>query len=224
MYPFITYKPNPIAGGECPHECSYCWATALKKRYGFEKYRGEYRLVEKELRTYPPDSFVFVQDMGDIGDPRIPGGLITVKIFDWMKKQPKVNFLTMTKNPTFYLTWHNSIPENVILGATIETDLKIPQDISKAPDTRLRLAQMAELQNITINRRFMSIEPIMKFSPSFADLIIDIKPWAVAVGFDNYGNHLPEPSFSETRGLIDKLRDRGITVWEKTIREANSRA
>jgi len=219
MFPFITHTTNPIAGGPCPYGCSYCWATALKNRHQWEKYQGNYRLERKELKSYPPDSYVFVQDMGDIGDPKIPRECIMM-IFGSIVIQPKVNFLLLTKNPSFYTKWWSRIPENAILGATIETDRKISPDISKAPDTDTRLTKMAELEDLANNRRFICVEPIMEFSPSFADRIINIKPWAVAVGYDNYNNHLPEPSFTETRELIQKLRDKGITVWEKTIREA----
>jgi DNA repair photolyase len=219
MFPFITDTVNPIAGGPCPYGCSYCWATVLKNKHQWEKYQGEYRLIEKELKHYGnPSDFVFIQDMGDIGDPKIPESIIN-RIIRWTGES-QASFLMLTKNPEFYTTYWRGIPFNVMLGATIETDLKV--DCSKAPTPMIRLKDMAKLADwFEGQRRFVSIEPIMKFSPNFADYIIDIEPWAVAIGYDNYNNNLHEPSFAETRELIKNLRNKGIYVFEKTIREAS---
>jgi hypothetical protein len=67
----------------------------------------------------------------------------------------------------------------------------------------------------------LSIEPIMKFTDVFPALILAIKPKFVAIGYDNYGNNLPEPSLAETEQLITTLKKAGITVYRKTIREAH---
>jgi len=46
-----------------------------------------------------------------------------------------------------------------------------------------------------------------------------LQPWAVAVGYDNYNNHLPEPPLEKTMQLIERLEKAGITVFRKTLRE-----
>jgi len=65
------------------------------------------------------------------------------------------------------------------------------------------------------------VEPIQDFNLDyFTERIIEIKPWAVAIGYDNYDNKLPEPSMAKTMQLIDRLEKAGITVYRKTLREA----
>lgn len=45
MFEFVTHTANPM-GGECNHNCRYCFVKALKKRYKAmrEKYSGEPRI------------------------------------------------------------------------------------------------------------------------------------------------------------------------------------
>lgn len=220
MFSFITHsRCNVIAGGPCPFDCCYCWATALKNRYQWEKYQGEYRLLEKELRTYPSGSFVFVQDMGDIGDPKIPKEVIQ-SVFSWMQKQKEVKFLLLTKNPKFYRTYQEYMQPHIYAGATIESDM-IPSTVSKAPSPYYRMREMVDLKiHHPEIHRFVSIEPIMDFTPSFTEKISEIQPEFVAVGYDGYNNKLPEPSLTKTEELIDTLESTGIKVYRKTIREA----
>jgi hypothetical protein len=73
-----------------------------------------------------------------------------------------------------------------------------------------------------LNKLFVSIEPILDFSLlSFENDLVDfIRPWAVAVGYDNYNNHLPEPPLAKTLQLIEALEKAGIKVFRKTLREA----
>jgi hypothetical protein len=51
-------------------------------------------------------------------------------------KHPKELFLLLTKNPEHYKDFLGSMPKNVVLGATIETDndeLYLQHKISQAP-------------------------------------------------------------------------------------------
>jgi DNA repair photolyase len=219
MFEFITHTVNPIAGGPCPYECSYCWAKALREKHQWAKYQGEYRLLEKELRHYPQGSFIFVQDMGDIGDPMIPDAIIE-RIMKWMNEEPS-RFLLLTKNPDFYMKWWRILPPNVTMGATIETNRRILS--SKAPDpmTRIKDMQLFAEMPLVHNPRFISVEPIMEFDDRFLEEIMEIHPQAVAIGFDNWSKGLPEPSLPRVRELIHQLRARGVKVYVKTMREAN---
>ena len=208
-----------IAGGPCPFDCVYCWAKALKARYRWSKYQGDYRLLEKELRTYEPGSFVFPCDMIDIGDPKIPKDVIR-SVFSWMQNQKEVKFLLLTKNPEFYRTYRDWMQPHIYAGATIESDT-IPLKISKAPHPAERSSDMVYLRITKPEiHRFVSIEPIMDFSHSFAERIAEIEPEFVAVGYDNYSNKLPEPSLAKTEELIEALESVGIKVYRKTMREA----
>jgi hypothetical protein len=53
----------------------------------------------------------------------------------------------------------------------------------------------------------------------FLDGLLKTKPWGVAIGYDNYGNHLSEPSLDKTNQLIAKLEANNVKVFRKTIRE-----
>lgn len=229
MFPFVTHLPNPIGGcasgnswGDdgfklCSFDCCYCWAKDLKIRFKYPKYQGPWRLYPREMRQYGLDDFPWPCDMIDIGDPTIPNHILE-KLFKWIGEQP-CSVLVLTKNPMWYLYHTKLIPPNAVLGATIETDRYILKKVSKAPPTFHRLDAMEWLSLRLINKLFISVEPVMRFSQKFADEIIVKKPWAVAVGYDNYGNQLSEPYMSETEFLIGQLEDAGITIYRKTIRE-----
>ena len=232
MFPFVTHTVNPMAGGffntpegeivACPYECSYCWARKLINRFKYPKYMGPYRVEPKELRrTFKPDDFPFVQDMSDIGIATVEKRVI-FDILTWVGSQP-CPMLLLTKNPAFYNKYINYLPPNAVLGTTIETDLPGTRQFSKAPYPSDRLAEMENLKlrlfKLARPRRlFVSIEPIMRFSNDFVDQLRKIGPWAVAVGYDNYGNGLPEPSLAATEGLIKEL-ETFTQVYRKTIRE-----
>lgn len=213
MFPFITATWNPI-GGECPHECTYCWAKAIIKRNpNMTKYHGKYTIDEKQInKKFTPYSFVFVCDMIDLFAANVPIAAINM-VINRIIQQPNVTFLILTKNPRY--AWLMDVPKNVVIGATIESNLDYP--VSKAPKQADRLKAM---QDITDNRKMLSIEPIMDFDlEPFVNEIVKAKPEFVAVGYDNYKNGLTEPSFSKTLHLIAMLEGAGIKVYRKTIRD-----
>jgi DNA repair photolyase len=137
-------------------------------------------------------------------------------------EQPDVKFLFMTKNPKRYfdVVCEDSAGTlaNCTLGATVESDANYPK-LSKAPPQSDRLHHMTKLSELGV-KTFVSVEPILDFTPGFETDLYRIRPWAVAVGYDNYKNYLPEPSLKRTQDLISKLRKAGITVYEKTLRKA----
>ena len=247
MFPFITVPPwNPL-GGECLHRCSYCWAQGpkgLANRYKMRKYQGKPRIVESELlRKFEADDFVFVCDMCDLFAEAVPKKMI-LRILGAIERNSQVKFLLMTKNPGRYgiLAGLEKIPSNAVLGVTVETNrcrFRVNGqelsyfDISQACPPKTRLLSMETLwfgrliSKGFVRAHFISIEPIMDFNlegpeprDNFAEYIIGLQPWAVAVGYDNYDNHLPEPSLAKTMQLIECLEKAGIAVFRKTLREA----
>lgn len=235
IFPFVASQPNPIGGcasgnyrgdpgfKHCSWDCVYCWAKDLKTRFQYPKYQGPWRWVED-----PPeqgeDEFPWVCDMIDIGDPTIPEGLI-LRLLDWIGEQP-CPVLTLTKNPEIYNEYIWNLPDNLVAGVTIETDLPIKLDlrnipnISEAPNPLKRINDIvwASCNRETI-KYFVCIEPIMKFTADFAKKLKPLEPWAVAVGYDNYGHGLPEPSLAETEALIAEL-EKFTMVYRKTMRKA----
>lgn len=216
MFPFITDTWNPLAG-ECPHNCDYCWAKKLinDKPVLKNKYQGQYRIDTKQInKKFKDGSFVFVCDMLDLFAKDVPMEAIQV-IMHKAEAQPNVTFLFLTKNPRY--AWLMEIPKNVVIGATIESDLDYP--VSAAPKQADRLKAM---QDITGCRKFISIEPIMEYTTDFLYAILAAKPEFVAVGYDNYKNGLTEPYLAKTMGLIMCLEQNGIKVYRKTLREKAS--
>jgi len=198
MFDCITETWNPL-GGECPHNCTYCWAKRLIKRHKMSKYQGEPRIVSKELkRKFKDGSFVFVQDMSDLFAETVPVEYIR-KVLIYINKFSKTTFLLLTKNPKRYNEF--VIPHNCICGATIESDMQYKQ-VTKAP---LPLYRFMEMDKLKHPRKMVSIEPIMKFSVLFADLLRKINPEFIYIGFDNYNSGLIEPSVEKVDKLISEL-------------------
>ena len=141
-----------------------------------------------------------------------------LKVLEAVKANPRVKFLFLTKNPSRYFEFIDRMPENVLLGATIETDRDEGYSaISRAPKPSERLQAMAKLE---WPAKVVSVEPVLRFSERFPQLLAEVKPLLAYVGYDNYGCKLPEPRLSETLQLIETLRSLGIEVVEKTLRPA----
>ena len=222
MFNLVTQTWNPVSG--CLNNCKYCWArklanTKLKKipRYseGFKP-----RLNENEFNTkFSNGDFVFVSDMGDLFSEFIPSNWIK-KILDHVRLFPEAYFLLLTKNPSRYHEFILEMPKNVILGATIETNLDhiVEQNaISRAPLPSERYIAMKELQ---WDKKMLSIEPILDFDvETFSYWIENVFPFLVYIGYDNYNHKLPEPSLNKTMKLIKKINN-DILIIKKTIRHS----
>lgn len=228
MFPFVTCQPNPIGGcasgnywGDegfrfCSFGCTYCWAKDLKTRFRYPKYQGSWRIIEKELVQFDADAFPWPCDMIDIGDPTIPKEVL-LRFWKWVASQP-CPVLTLTKNPATYRLYWKFIPENAVLGATIETDTSLTKNYSKAPEPYRRFLELMWVKDELPNEVFICIEPIMKFTPDFARELEKCRPWAIAVGYDNYSNKLNEPPLKVTEYLI-KEAEYFTKVYVKDLRE-----
>ena len=222
MFSFITCTANPL-GGECPGGCVYCWAQGEKgiaKRYRHEKYQGPPRIYEKVLRKrFGSGDFVFVVDMRDKYSPDVSREMI-LEILRWQGESPEAWFLDLTKWPERYLEFVGEIPVNVVLGATVESN-RVHSGVSLAPSCPSRLEAMARVREaFPEHRLFVSVEPILKFElGEFIESLKKLRPWKVAVGHDNYGYRLDEPSKSDTDDLAWSLQQ-FTDIEVKSIRKA----
>jgi protein gp37 len=215
MFDVITATWNPVKG--CKHDCKYCWATRFASRLGsngIKKYADGFKpaLCEKELSKKFKDKFVFAVDMGDLFGKWVPEEWI-LKVITAIANNPESHYLFLTKNPSRYSEFLHLFPENVVLGATIETNRDYP--VSHAPPPIERYKAMA---NLPWKNKLISIEPIIDFSlETLVQWIKEIQPTNVYVGYDNYNNNLPEPPIAKTMKLIEEL-SKFTRVRTKTLR------
>ncbi len=223
MFSIVTQTWNPITG--CKHNCVYCWARrfAETKLKNCKRYKDGFipRINREEFNKKFKGGVVFVSDMGDLFGEFIPDEWIK-RVLEHVRRFPDTTFLFLTKNPARYREFE--FPENAILGVTVETDLnefntpfRSYDQISDAPPPSERIKEMIKLD---WDAKFLSIEPILDFSPKFWKKIEKMNPFMIYVGYDNYRCRLPEPTLDRTSTLIKKLRDNGFLVLEKTIRRA----
>jgi len=234
MFGFVTETWNPIVG--CNHGCVYCWAKRQAKRqkhncYACYKFVPHFH-VERLNRKFKSKSLVFVCSMADLFGYWIDENWIE-RILKVIRNNSETMFFLETKNPPRLFEFIDLIPKNVILSTTLETNCgstiwhEAPfsklyywnyEQISRAisPFVRARCFEDLEWE-----RKHVSIEPVLDFNmDEMLKIVTDIKPQTVSVGYDNYNNHLPEPSLAKTLQLISKLERAGIKVERKTLRKA----
>ena len=209
---------NPITG--CMYNCVYCWARNYAKRlaamdiepyktHGFKPTFVEWRLKQK----LPKDGFIFVSDMGDMWGDWIPKEWI-LKVLNILIAKPKTRFLFLTKNPLRYHEFLNMFTDNMMFGATIETNRS--NKLSRAPPQKERFEAMRSLD---WKHKAVVVEPILDFDPEFVDWIKEIRPEMVYVGYDNYNNRLPEPQLNKTKALIIELQGK-VQVEARNLSKA----
>lgn len=210
MYPWVTHMVSPIHG-QCPHRCGYCYVEHTTA-YRTGIYKGKLRLNEKCLtERWGKGKVPFICHMTDMWADAIPEVWI-FKILEQCCRWPDNEYVFQTKNPRRYYSYLDRLPPKRILGCTIETDNRRLTS-SSCPCPIERVGGM-----LCIHRRektFITIEPVMAFSPNFADLIISCKPDFVNIGADSKGHHLPEPNAEDVEGLIASLTIAGIELREK---------
>jgi hypothetical protein len=159
--------------------------------------------------------------MTDLFGHWVPTEIIQ-QVFIAISNSP-AKFLLLTKNPERYrqlISIGVPIPQNCVLGCTVESDV---DHLSCGMQERARLMVMMELRLMGYPI-MISIEPIMEYTTKFLYTLLDVKPEFVAVGYDNYGNGLPEPYLAKTMGLIMALELSKIKVYRKTLRERKEEA
>lgn len=223
MYEENVKSLNPFVG--CLHDCVYCKPSfqaqmkRQKKRctlcYDFKPHFHPERLLKPPPRTEEGE-FIFFPSMGDPVFCR-PDWFLEMREYAWRYHDRR--FLTQTKNPIRLFEPIREMPNNMFKAATIETNLtefdtpskyKSYSEISKAPPPPRRVCDLD----------VVTVEPILDFKfNGMVNLIWDIHPEIVYIGYDNHNCRLPEPPLKKTLELIEKL-EKFAEVRRKTIRKA----
>lgn len=238
MYLQSVKQWNPFVG--CENECIYCIKSFQKfyKRFWRNIYKpnGNIKCCE-ECRDYIPhehperldqhlpqtkkDQFIFVVSSGDIS---FASKNYIKKILGRIRELPDRNFLIQTKDPEKLLAKIKTLPKNISLDVTLETnrDKDYRKISKKAPLPSKRFQAHLKFQHPT---KFLTIEPIFDFDESiFLDWIPALNPDRVYIGYESKGvskkYQLPEPSLAKTMNFIDQLRAANITVYTKLLRKA----
>lgn len=196
MFDFITHTWNPIKGA-CFHDCEYCYM----KRW------GKLNLVhfdKSELKTnLGENNFIFIGSSIDIFAENIKN--------DWLlntfTKAISYNnrYLLQTKNPLGYHAYlEDLIPSKFILSTTIETNKHLYPYMGNTPSPKSRALAMKNIPKEY--RRMVTIEPIMYFNlKSLVNMVLSFNPEQINIGANTGKIVLPEPSWRETRKLIETL-------------------
>jgi hypothetical protein len=154
----------------------------------------------ERLSKFPSADLIFACGNGDIA---FCGQTEKALILDAIKTRPDKTFLLQTKNPE--CLWDFKIPDNVIVGTTIETN-RCTRDISKAPETEKRYTGLKYMHSKI--RKSVTIEPIIDFDLDIlVQWIQEINPERVWIGFENHGNCLKdkEPAVEKVKELKSQL-------------------
>lgn len=217
---------NPYKG--CEFDCIYCKPSfqAICKIYNVcelcKKYVPHYH--PERLAKIPNAKIVFVCGNGDITfcKPEFVRRIIDA-IKEKNKTHPEITYYVQSKNPICLRQYIGEFPKNVILITTIETNRdKGYEKISKAPKPTKRFI---DFKNITWKRKVVTIEPVMDFDEEiFLDWMKRINPEYVWIGYNSRPNdvQLPEPSKEKLLLFIKKLRDAGLEVKVKDLRDNGS--
>ena len=233
MYSFVSNKrPNPL-GGDC-YSCGHCYihgSKGMKNRFNHlkVKYSGEFKLyphILDQIRNINSDKPVFFCDCIDYMHKDNSVDNILDIFYNIKRNKHDTLFLSVTKNPSRYIDLIKYLPRNMILGATIESNI----DYSIYSDAPLQTKRIRYMKNLNYvlqkhgmnNLTFWSIEPVLKFDfDIFLDIIESCSPtYGVALGYDNHKYKMHEPSLSDTMALRMHLIGYGIRVFDKSLRKA----
>lgn len=214
MYPWVTHCHTHLRGA-CPHACPYCYAS--KGRAG-RFYQGELRLKLDELqagygnRENKPCVY-FIEHMFDLFAAPIPTTWIS-QILGHCRQVQANTYVFQTRNVQRARGFLDMMPDNRIIGTTIETDLPQAEFCGCAPDWTERLYEIGSLA-AQGEKTYITIEPVMRFSKRFAKRLLDARPRFVNIGADSKCSRLPEPTGDEVDALVCALTRAGMDVRRK---------
>ena len=233
MYPEYEGKTwNPL-GGECSHQCSYCYVNKLKQRMEThrEKYSGKPRLWETELRGNPgtkKERDVFVCSCNDLFAADVPAALIE-RILRHCNAYPMNTYLFQTKNPARLIKFIRYFPKNSVFATTIETnrttDSKAPQPMERAEAFyKFRCSSLIISQQYGWKHQ-ITMEPLMNFSINeMMAILLRIQPNILYVGANTSAVRLPEPTEETISIFLQLIRgDPRLSIMKPILKSNLSR-
>jgi len=222
MYPLSVKQWNPFVG--CDFHCVYCLRSFQQqlKRFSkcpqclsYEPHWHKDRLLQKMPKTRYMQ-FIFANSCADVSFAEPKDFCQQLEFIESWKTR---TFLIQSKNPSYFKQFEGLLPENLIIGTTIETDdFEITSKISKAPKPLFRYQALRDLKH---QPKMLTIEPVLKFHlDEMITYAKDINPTMIWLGYDSKNCKLPEPSRQEVMALHWHLSRLGIPVFLKTIRKA----
>lgn len=213
MYTWVTHTHTHLAG-RCPHACAYCYVQAMIYKAVKARYSGDLRLLEEEFKVnYGSGKVIFIEHCNDLFASPVPAKFIS-RILAHCRQYPDNKYVIQTKNPERLKEFIDQLPPKRILGTTIETDLA-HHVMGKAPATPARAQAVADLRDLGLEV-YITVEPILAFTPAFAKMLKDANPSWVNVGADSKGHGLPEPAKTELVKLLADLKKNSIEVRQKS--------
>ncbi len=205
------YTVNPFNG--CMFGCygGKCWASLMARRHegkgtrgyenGFDPSWCPWR-IEENINS----EVCWIGSMGDWAFQPLEN--IYRIIEEMIEPNPDTLFFTETKQPSRYTEITHRLPDNVMISTTVETnrgDDYERREISKAPNPKYRYLNF---RAVDWNKKHLSIEPIMDFDHfTMVQMVKDLDPEIVSIGYDNYNCGLPEPAPNKFWRLVDDLKE-----------------
>lgn len=220
MYSSSVKQWNPFVG--CKFDCTYC-VSSFQRQAKRQKNRCmkcyDYRphMHPDRLDAYLPKTkegqFIFTCASGDVAF--CPTSFLK-RIVKRIEEQPNKTFLLQSKDPKTFN--RIDIPDNVILGTTLETNrTDLYEGISKAPAPAQRASALATIKH---NKKMVTIEPVLDFDlDEMVKYIKLIDPVVVWLGFDSKNNNLPEPSIKKFNRFYETLVNAEYNVILKTVKK-----
>lgn len=223
MYDWITHTHSHLRGA-CPHACPYCYVQAIDARFNSTHHQGPVHIAEAELKADyrsprvlreaaekgHKNPVIFIEHTGDLFAEDIPVEFISA-ILQHIQKGPDNTYVFQTKNPERMRRLRDFLPYKSIVGVTIESDIT---HVGKTPSPKDR--GLAFFHIPLIFPAFITVEPVLKFSPAFADYLISLHPAWINLGADSkHTPGLPEPTADELLDLIHRLQSAKIEIRSK---------
>ena len=215
---------NPVSG--CRHNCEYCYARNIAKRfgknypdlsqsaveyglhvldtkfddtpypYGFEPTLHGYRLDEYKNKT---GRNIFVCSMADLFGDWVPDSWIR-EVFEACEKAPQHNYLFLTKNPERYAECGVPVNDNLWFG----TSVCCKKDLQRCKYLPLGA------------NKFISIEPILENLEIIGSPVISYVDWVIIGAETGRRKDKVVPERKWIEDIVNECRENEKPVFMKS--------